>query len=128
MKIQNLKFEDEDENPARKIVAWPRPDIVASEEPKGTPFHIQNMPNYITQDDLPAENTRSKTRKQEIILRMSDEGMLSCIQMTKQATVNLRAAAFRKYPMQLLCELAAPFWIRTLEAIGMQKPPEASKT
>ena len=32
--------------------------------------------------------------------------MLSCIQMTKQATVNQKAPASRKYPMQLLCELA----------------------
>ena len=99
--------EEEDEDPSRMIVACPRPVIVASEAPKGTPFTIQNMPNYITQDDSPAENTRSKTRKQETIMRMSDEVMLSCIQMTKQATINPKAAASRKYPVQLLCELAA---------------------
>ena len=103
---EDSESEDEDENPARKIVAWPRPVIVASEEPKGKPFPIQNMSNYITQDNSPAENTRSKTRKQETILRMSFEAMLSCIQTTKHATVNPKAAASRKYPMQLLCELA----------------------
>ena len=64
------------------------------------------MPNYITQDDSPAENTRSKTRRQETIMRMSDEVMLSCIQMTKKATINPKAAASKKYPMQLLCDLA----------------------
>ena len=37
---------------------------------------------------------------------MSDEVMLSCIQMTKQVTINPKAAASRKYPSQLLCELA----------------------
>ena len=45
---EDSKSEDEDENPAKKIVAWSRPDIVASEEPKGTSFLLQNMPNYIT--------------------------------------------------------------------------------
>ena len=92
--------------PTRKVVACPRPVIVTSEAPKGTPFPIQNMPNYITQDYSPAESTRSKTRRQETILRMLDEVMLSCIQMTKQATISPKAAASRKCPMQLLCELA----------------------
>ena len=36
---------------------------------------------------------------------MSFEAMLSCIQTTKHATVNPKAAASRKYPIQLLCEL-----------------------
>ena len=71
--------DEEEGDPTRLVVACPRPVIVASEEPKGTPFPIQNMPNYITQDDSPAENTRSKTRRQETIMRMSDEVMLSCI-------------------------------------------------
>ena len=56
--------EDEDEGPTRKVVACPRPVIVASEAPKGTEFPIQNMRNYITQDDSQAKNTRSKTRRQ----------------------------------------------------------------
>ena len=62
--------EDEAEEPTRKIVACPRPVIVASEAPKGTPFPIQNMPNFISrdQDGSPAENIRSKTRRQEAIL------------------------------------------------------------
>ena len=40
--------DEEEEDPNRLIVACPRPVIVASEEPKDTPFPIQNMPNYIT--------------------------------------------------------------------------------
>ena len=99
--------EDEDEEPTRRIVACPRSVIVASEAPTGTPFPIRDMPNYITQDDSPAENTRSKTRRQETILRMSDKVMMSCIQMTKQAAISPKAAASRKHPMQLLCKLLA---------------------
>ena len=97
---------DKEEEPTRKIVMCPRPVIVASVAPKSTHFLVPNMPNYITQDDTPADNTRSKTRSQETIMRMSDEVMVLCVQMSKKSTISPKAAASRKYPMQLLCKLA----------------------
>ena len=98
--------EEEEDAPAEKIVAWPRPAIVASVDTKSTPFPLQNMPNYITQDESPADNTRARTRKRETIMRVSDEVMLSCIQMSQDVKVNPRSAASKKYPIQLLCDLA----------------------
>ena len=37
---------------------------------------------------------------------MSDEVLLSCVQMSKEVVIDPRAAASRKYPIQMLCDLA----------------------
>ena len=74
-----------------------------SPEPHWNPFSS----NYITQDDdeedTPAANTRSRYRSS--INSITDEIMLTCVNMSS-VKISPRAAAGRKYPVQLLCELA----------------------
>ena len=62
------------------------------------------FPNYITQDDddtPPAQNTRSRAVTRSI----TDEAMLSCLEMSTHR-LSAKATASRKYPLAVLCELA----------------------
>ena len=64
-----------------------------------------NTRHNIIESDTLARNTRSQAHIHSIM----DEVMLSCVQMSIPPAVRIdpRQAASRKYPMQLLCELAS---------------------
>ncbi|KAL7551824.1 hypothetical protein ACHAWF_015016 [Thalassiosira exigua] len=94
----------------RLVVASSAPVIVASPTPTPPKPRHSPMPNVISQEEpsseAPAANTRSrriqrKTRHRSI----SDEVMLSCVEMSSH-TFSPRQAAARQYPLALLCELA----------------------
>ncbi|KAL7530483.1 LOW QUALITY PROTEIN: hypothetical protein ACHAXR_003517 [Thalassiosira sp. AJA248-18] len=82
----------------RLVVACPTEAVVES---KRHPFPI---PNYIIQEqaEVPAHNTRAK---RNIPRTITQETLLSAMEMSS-ANVTARNLAARKFPMQLLCELA----------------------
>ena len=114
-----------------RVEASPSQLIVASEIVASPTAPPSNAPNYISQDeeeeesqsksrpkiptlpswiddyvqrnckDSPAQNTRSKAQSHTI----TDEILLSCVHMSS-SRINPKNAASRKYPLQLLCEMA----------------------
>jgi hypothetical protein len=88
------------------IVASPTRKIVAS--PIGTSTSLPAcIPNYVSQsqsdpDDAPAHRTRSRSQ----VVNVMEEALLSCVQLSPHSIITPRTAARRKYPLQLLCELA----------------------
>ena len=87
-------------SPTRKIVALPIEISIS------LPTCI---PNYVSQsqadpDDAPAHRKRSRSRSQ--VVNVMEEALLSCVQLSPHSTITPRNAAHRKYPLQILCELA----------------------
>ena len=88
------------------IVASPTRKIVAS--PIGISTSLPTcIPNYVSQsqadpDDAPAHRTRSRSQ----VVNVMEEALLSCVNLSPHSTITPKNAASRKYPLQLLCELA----------------------
>ena len=88
------------ETEPRLVVACPTDaNFVNSEKQPNYP-----MPNYISQDEAeaPAHNTRARRPQQ---LSITQETILSCIEMST-AKPSARNLSSRKFPMQMLCEIA----------------------
>ena len=65
------------------------------------------MPNYITHSQTQGTNTPAQnTRSQANIFSIMDKVVLLCAQITPTLKIDPKQAAIRKYPVELLCEIA----------------------
>ena len=85
---------------ARKIVAYPTEAVVASKPMTRRPPPI--IPNY-SNVDIPAANTR--LRKAKATRSVTLEAMIMACEMSI-ATIKASSLTGRRFPIQLLCEMA----------------------